>query len=90
MPRLSASAGKRVIEFRHKTRFAVALRHNSGSDKRLLLHSRLRAERTGQIMQVAHLVALILRKGDGFATWILFPSAVRRANQASLYPQSNV
>ena len=57
-----------------------------GSNERLLLHPRLRTERTGNVVQIAHLVALILRKGDGFATWILFPSAVRRANQASLYP----
>ena len=48
--------------------------------------ARLRAERTGTIIQVAHLVALVLRKGNRFATWILFPSVVCRANQASLYP----
>ena len=68
MSRLPASAGKRVIEFRYKARFAVAFRHNPGSNKRLLLHSRLRAEGAGKIMQVSHLVALILRKGNGLAT----------------------
>ena len=39
-----------------------------GRNKRLLLHPRLRTERAGQIVQVAHFVALILCKGNGFAT----------------------
>ena len=57
-----------------------------GSNERLLLHPRLRTERTGNVVQIAHLVALVLCEGNGLVTWILFPSAVRRANQASLYP----
>ena len=57
-----------------------------GSNERLLLHPRLRTERTGNVVQIAHLITLVLCKGNGFVTWILFPSAVRRANQASLYP----
>ena len=56
-----------------------------GSNERLLLHPRLRTERTGNVVQIAHLITLVLCKGNGFVTWILFPSAVRRANQASLY-----
>ncbi len=35
-----------------------------GRDERLLLHPRLRGKRTGAIMQVAHLIALVLRKCD--------------------------
>ena len=52
------------MQLRRETCFSVTFRHDTGCNKGLLLHSRLRAEGTGQIVQVAHLITLVLRKCD--------------------------
>ena len=39
-----------------------------GSNERLLLHPRLRTERTGNVVQIAHLITLVLCKGNGLVT----------------------
>ena len=39
-----------------------------GSNERLLLHPRLRAEGAGQIVQVTYLITLVLCKGNGLVT----------------------
>ena len=39
-----------------------------GSNERLLLHPRLRTDRTGNAVQIAHLITLVLCKGNGLVT----------------------
>ena len=65
---LTAPAGKRSMQLRCETCIAIAFRHDTGCNKGLLLHPRLRGKRTGQIMQVAHLITLVLCKGNGLVT----------------------
>ena len=56
---LPTSGSQCCVSFRGQKAIAVALGHNSFRHEGLLFHSRLCAQRTSYIMEVAHLIAMI-------------------------------